>query len=225
MKRRIRTLTPGEEKRLLEACRELYEVDARGRRNAGGRNGRKRTKDKREWTQLKNPPDYLYGVTLTAMRCGLRRGTILKIRWKEVDFKKKQWRIPGEFMKTAREYAAPMPESVVAMLKEYRQTLSGEKHATTRLKTDSPIFGLTPRSSFTHAFQGAVRRAGLDGLTFHDLRRHYLNKLCRSGVPIDVAMSMSGHASLQTVMTHYREVSEEEQRRAAVAVDRELETG
>ena len=69
---------------------------------------------------------YLYPLVLTAIRCGFRRRTLLSLRWKDLDLSNGVWRIPAEFMKTAEDYQAPVPRSVVKELRAYRARL-GER--------------------------------------------------------------------------------------------------
>jgi integrase len=42
-------------------------------------------------------------------------------------------------------------------------------------------------------FGGAFRRAGIEGLWFHDLRRSFVTNARRRGIPESVVMRMSGH--------------------------------
>ena len=59
----------------------------------------------------------------------------------------------------------------------------------------------------------AARRAALT-LTFHDLRRIFLNRLREKSISIETAMALTGHRSLKVVMEHYREVPEKDLREA-----------
>ena len=78
--REIRILSEAEEKALLEACREPYKSEAKGKRNAGGRDGGKRTDGKsarnpvwnrsgwsssiRNWLKVKPPGTTSTGVLM-----------------------------------------------------------------------------------------------------------------------------------------------------------------
>ncbi len=55
-------------------------------------------------------------------------------------------------------------------------------------------------------------------LTFHDLRRCFLNRLCEANQPLDVAIALTGHRSMETVMKHYRDPSARAQRQALDAI-------
>ena len=75
--------------------------------------------------------------------------------------------------------------------------------------SDGLVFNLSFETKVRKPFMNAVKRAKLS-LTFHDLRRIFMNRLWDRGVSIDTAMALTGHRSLVTVMQHYRKVSDRE---------------
>ncbi|GJM45096.1 MAG: hypothetical protein DHS20C21_19380 [Gemmatimonadota bacterium] len=183
VRRTVRYLSREQEADLLAACRGQYTVRA--------------SRGERGWEQSYAPPEHLHLMVLIALRCGFRKRTILLLRWSHIDFKGKLWRIPAEIMKTRSDYQQPIPASVTEALLERRPT-AGIK---------GRVFeGVSEDSSVRRAFASAAKRAGLEGMTFHDCRRAYLNRLRELGVSIETAMALTGHKSLQTVLKHYREV-------------------
>lgn len=218
IRRRVRTLSVEEENKFLTACREPSEVVIRAKRNKGGRTGRKVSAEKAQFTQTFTPPDYLYPIVLVALRSGLRRKTILNLRWRHIDFERGVWDIPGEIVKTAEPYQQPIARSLLSALEDSRRRLL-EEYGTERVGKNALIFGLPPGASFKRSFQRAARRAGLERLTFHDLRRVFLNRLRERGVPIDVAMSLTGHRDISVVAKFYREVPLTVTREALRALD------
>ncbi|MCY4628330.1 MAG: site-specific integrase, partial [Acidobacteria bacterium] len=56
-------------------------------------------------------------LVLTACRSGEVRGA----RWKEIDLRAREWRIPPERMKTGREHRVPLSTGALAVLREARE--------------------------------------------------------------------------------------------------------
>lgn len=225
MKRRVRSLTQKQEERLIEACRTAPVIAIEARRNRGGRRGGASSPDKVKYQQSAPPPSYLASLVLVALNTGFRKRTLFSLRWKHLDFENCCWRVPAELTKTASDYEAPVPELVIDELRDYRKRVSEDcsrrgESPLERLGRNATIFGLEAHSSVKKSFKSAAIRAGLEGLTLHDCRRIYLNKLRESGVALETAMALTGHRSVSTVMKHYREVPRRDLQEAVSALDR-----
>ena len=214
MKRRVRALTPEQEQALIEACRVGPKLAVSAKRN--GKNT--------HFEQTSPPPSNLAPIVVVALNCGFRKRTLLSVEWRHVDLKNALWRIPAELMKTKEDYHAPVPQIVVSELRAYRRRLADEyeKKAlspTQRLGPKATIFGLAEDSSVKKSFKTAAKRAGIQGITLHDCRRIYLNKLRERGVPLETTMALTAHRSIAVVMKYYREVPPSELAKAVSLLD------
>jgi integrase len=66
-----------------------------------------------------------------------------------------------------------------------------------------------PFEDIKHSFQSACKKAGIENITFHDLRHCALNNLRKAGNDFFQIMAMSGHKTI-SVFKRYNLVTEEE---------------
>lgn len=226
MKRRVRSLTAEQEARLVAACRTAGTITVTAKRNRGGPRGGRVSKRPTTFEQTLPVPDYLAPLVVVALGSGFRKRTLLSLCWKHIDLEARRWTIPAELVKTKEDYHAPCPIAVVRELEAYRARLREEciesgAPILDRLGPDAAIFGLSASSTVRGPFARAAKRAGLDGMTLHDCRRIYLNKLRARGVSMETAMALTGHRQIQTVMKHYREIPDADLEAAVAALDGE----
>ncbi len=88
---------------------------------------------------------------------------------------------------------------------------------------DSPLFTSPDGKPLHHSnfrrrvFVPACRAAGLDGVTFHDLRRTHATMLVAQGNDAKVVQERMGHRSISTTLTYYAKATEDGKIRAAGA--------
>lgn len=97
---RQRRLKKGEERRLLDACDEMY----------------------------KNR-DELKRIILFAIETAMRAGEILSLEWHEVDFKTRSISIPKEKCKTKRARVVPITQPCMKILKEHMKATKTEEQS------------------------------------------------------------------------------------------------
>jgi len=128
-------------------------------------------------------PAYLRDFARWAHLTGWRAGSIRSLRWEEVDEDTILCR--AQYSKDRTAHRMPL----IGPLREIIERRRAER-------TGPYVFSYPdgrPIGSYKNAWKGALKRAGLSGKLFHDLRRVAATELRRSGVPEDVAMAITGH--------------------------------
>ena len=208
-KKVMRTLTPGEVEVLLETATDSWH----------------------------------YPVIYTAVSTGLRQAELLGLRWRDIDldmlsisvsqvlYKRRgvcQFKEP----KTAhsRRRVAMTPK-LALFLREYkaeRESLFWQLGQP--LSLDSLVFAsvegkpIDP-SVLSHDFARVVKRAGLEGVRFHDLRHTFASLMLLRGAKPKVISEALGHASVAFTMDVYSHILSGMQEEAMALLDEVMPEG
>ena len=172
---------------------------------------------------------------------GLRRGELLGLRWKDVDFKKNKIQIVQQLVKVGSGYeirepktkssqfrVIALPDEAIAALQEHKTEQIEELkelgyddlQIARRFKDNGLVFitsdgnPVQPRS-FDRRFKGVLTAAGIDDIRFHDMRHTFALLSLQAGTDIKTLQSDLGHESIQTTLDEYGHVNEAMKRDAA----------
>ena len=178
----------------------------------------------------------LYATTLWL---GLRRGEVLGLRWKDIDFDDRMLRVdmaqivvkgkiqlaPPKTKMSRRDL--PLPASLIPVLRAHKLHQAEEQlRAGGRWQAHGLVFCASngaphqPRN-VVRDFKLFLGRAGLPNIRFHDLRHSCGSLLTGKKVPLAVIMAIMGHTNIATTQ-RYAHVFDEAKREAADAMDRLL---
>lgn len=144
----------------------------------------------------KNP--WLLPIVRLAIETAMRAGEIVEgpdgvgLEWKHIDLVKRVALLPETKNGTAR--TVPLSRVAVEVLEGLPRSLDGR------------VFPTTYNAICKMAFPRACKRAGIEGLHFHDLRHEATSRLFEKGFhPMEVS-SITGHKTLQMLKryTHLR---------------------
>jgi len=131
----------------------------------------------------------LQDFTAFAFWTGMRKGEIAKLTWEALT-RGKPWtlRLAAEDAKTGRGRVLVLVGPLRAIV---------ERRVAARRLDCELIFHRDGRAvvEFRKAWSTALKRAGLRGVLFHDLRRSAIRNMIRAGVTQTVAMKISGHTT------------------------------
>ena len=146
---------------------------------------------------------------LTAAMTGMRRGEVVAVRWRDVDWQARLIRVRRNFTrgqfgtpKSRRSSrAVPLAGRLAGELEAYHQRTAYPEE--NNLVFAHPLTGnvLDP-SRLRKRFQACVRRAGLRPTRFHDLRHTFATQLAAAGAPLRAIQEWLGHADLRTTLIY-----------------------
>jgi integrase len=145
----------------------------------------------------------------TAAMAGMRRGELLALRWRDVDWAAGVIRIRrnytrGEFTtpKSRRSSrAVPLADLLAADLDRHFQR--------SRFRDDDELVFAHPQlgtvldpSKLRKRFTAATERAGVRYVRFHDLRRTFGTRMAAAGAPMRSLQEWMGHSDFRTTLVY-----------------------
>ena len=159
-----------------------------------------------------------HAMIMLGLRCGLRQGELLALRWDEVDLvagrvivKRSVARGIVGTPKSGKSREVPLSDDALAALKAHRH-LKGE------FVFCNERGGMLTRGECKHPLWRACKRAGLRRIGWHVLRHTFASHLAMRGVPLKAIQELLGHATIEMTM-RYAHLSPDVRRDAVKLLD------
>lgn len=148
--------------------------------------------------QLTGRRKHVYPLVALALGTGMRRGELLNLSWRHVDFLRGVIHVVNT--KTARDRIIPMSQRVREVLIEQRETQKGDLVFTSRrIAKRRAGEGLV---DVKKAFTMACSEAGIEDFHFHDLRHTFATRLGDAGCNATTIARLLGHSNIQMSMRY-----------------------
>ena len=168
-------------------------------RRPGLPRGRTRRLEKGEEARLLTACDLgrtplLKPLLLLAIETGMRRGELLDLRWKHIDFEQRVAHLP--LTKNGESRDVPLSRRATDLLTELSENI--DKH-------EDRVFPMSG-NAVRLAFERLRSRAGMPDLHFHDFRHEAISRLFEKGLNTVEVSAISGHKELRMLAryTHLR---------------------
>jgi integrase len=139
-------------------------------------------------------------IYLTAALTGLRRGELMALRWRDIDFAGQAIRVRGNLSYGQIVTPKSGKVRVVPMVDEVAHRLARLAHRDHTGDEDpvfaSPLGGHLDASALRRRFVDATQRAGLRTLPFHSLR-HFFGSMAVNKASLVQVQTWMGHAHIQ----------------------------
>jgi integrase len=140
------------------------------------------------WKEL---PPHQQALSRFSLETGQRFGAVAKLKWSEVDLERRHAYVRTSTSKSKKPIPIPLNESALAVLHD--QVGKHEIYVFTDHRGRAPI------GSIKTAWGKARKRAGLDGLKWHELRHTWASWHTINGTPPIALKELGGWASLAMV--------------------------
>ncbi len=130
-------------------------------------------------------------LIIWAIETAMRRGEIAAMRWDHLDRRARVLLIPETKNGTPRR--VPLSTAALGVLDGLPRRIDGR------------VWAMRP-DSISQAFERVCKAAGIEGLTFHDLRHEATSRLFEKGLGLMEVASITGHKTMQMLKryTHLR---------------------
>ncbi|MBB4001567.1 tyrosine-type recombinase/integrase [Aurantimonas endophytica] len=178
----------------------------------------------------------IFVPVLLAVMCGLRRGEIVALRWRNVDLVNCRLAVVEtaeqiksvvrlKETKSGLSRVVSLSSTVVEELKAYRAR-QAEEQLKLGIRPDDRSFvvsqidgaPLQPRS-LTHEWTRILAKTKLERIRFHDLRHSHATQMLAAGVHPKIAQERLGHSTIAITLDLYSHVMPGMQADAAEQVD------
>jgi integrase len=142
-------------------------------------------------------------VFLMLLFTGARRGSVVGMRWEDIDLDAAIWTIPAQVAKNKTATPIPLTEPALRLLQQQLQRSAGEPWVFPSPIGDGHLVGLAK------AWARVLRRAGIKNLRIHDIRRSVGTAMARTGASPHVIATGLGHRSIASARAYVRLAGED----------------
>jgi len=124
---------------------------------------------------------YLRTVIVLALETAMRQGEIAGLDWTNINVPQRRLYLP--MTKNGSSRGVPLSLKAIAVLESLPER-------------PGPVFPGVTTEAIKRAFRNACKRAGIEGLHFHDLRHEATSRFFEKGLNMMEVASITGHKSL-----------------------------
>ena len=134
---------------------------------------------------------YLPDMIRLALNTGMRKNEILQLEWNRVDFSQRLIHLDPHHQKNRRYGSVALNTTATTLLRQ-------------RFHTGRYVFEQDgkPIASIKRSFATACKNAGIENLTFHDLRHTFASWLVQAGVPLAQVAEAMRHSDIRMTMAY-----------------------
>ena len=142
--------------------------------------------------------EYLKPIIMTALNTGMRKSEILSLKWSNVDIELGIITIDQTNTKNKKTRRIPINSNLKSLLLEQKIKGGGSDYVFLSSSGNPYKF----HDSINNAFNGACKKAGIEGFRFHDLRHTSATRMIEAGASIVAVSKILGHSDLKMTMRY-----------------------
>ncbi|WP_258237056.1 site-specific integrase [Bacillus sp. NP247] len=151
---------------------------------------------------------------LLAITCGIRKGEILGLQWKDIDFERRTLSVNRSLSHITKGFHEPktssgkrlliLPDITLMALNDHLQKISEKKERYDKRYND---YDLVCRfRSLTQLLKKLIKKSGVPDIRFHDLRHTHATLMLQQGIHPKIVSERSGHKRVGITLDTYLHV-------------------
>ncbi|MDO5115054.1 MAG: tyrosine-type recombinase/integrase [Synergistaceae bacterium] len=144
--------------------------------------------------------DYLKPAVILSLNTGIRKGTLLGLKWEDVDFNSRTLTLRAAIMKGGKDAVIPLNKMAYDVLADWRDYSVGAAGFI------FPARDGNRRKDTARAFMLVAARARIGNFSWHCLRHDFASQLAMEGVPLHIIQKLLCHGSI-TMTQRYAHLS------------------
>lgn len=157
---------------------------------------------------MKELPPHLQAMASFTLATGLRESNVTQLKWNEINLDKKHALIHADESKSKRSIPVPLNKQAIAILKAQL----GKNPTYVFTYNGNPVTRCN-----NHAWEKALKRAGINDFRWHDLRHTWASWHVQNGTPLHELQQLGGWSNYEMVL-RYAHLTSEHLRTAAERV-------
>ncbi|MCH7518290.1 MAG: site-specific integrase [Candidatus Dadabacteria bacterium] len=151
---------------------------------------------KEERRLLQAAPEHIANIIVCALNTGMRRGEMLSLKWDKVNLDHKYITLESTLTKAKKTRRVPINSILRDLLIELESKKQSDYVFTNEHGGEYLI------NSLGYLFRKSLKRAGIKGFRFHDLRHTAATRMVEAGVPLFTVGQILGHSNPKTTMRY-----------------------
>ncbi|WP_301291923.1 site-specific integrase [Bacillus sp. 1663tsa1] len=163
-----------------------------------------------------------YIAYLLAITCGMRKGEILGLQWKDIDFERRALSVNRSLSHITKEFHEPktssgkrlivLPDITLMALNDHLQKISEEKERLGEGYNDydlvCPTYNGNPCNfrSLTQLWKKLIKKSEVPDIRFHDLRHTHATIMLKQGIHPKIVSERLGHKKVGITLDTYSHV-------------------
>lgn len=161
--------------------------------------------------------DFVYPMVCLALHTGARKGSLIGLKWRDVDLDKRVIVFQGEMSKSGNSILSPINSFLHEVLFKWKR-----QNEITDDPRDLEKYVLSPYSdpcqpisnTAPTCWASLLEDAEISNFRWHDLRHTFASTLANNNVPLPTLQALMGHANIRTTSLYLH--ATDEQKKSAV---------